>query len=47
MDGHYDRRTNTITDGRGIPGKPYGTRKLDHAVRTSPSTGVGILGIPG
>ena len=47
VDGHYGWRTNTITDGKGIPGKQYGTRKLDTAVRTSPSTGVRILGIPG
>ena len=47
MDGHYGWRTHTITDGKDIPGKPYGTRKLDPNVHTSPSTGVGILGMPG
>ena len=47
VDGHYGWRTHTITDGKDIPGKPYGTRKLDPTVHTSPSTGIGILGMPG
>ena len=27
VDGHYGWRTHTITYGKGIPGKPYGTQK--------------------
>ena len=45
--GQYGWRTHTITDGKDIPGTPYETHKLDPAVHTSPSTAIGVLGMPG
>ena len=39
-------RTHTISDGKPLPGVS-GVRKIDPSIPVSPSTGVGILGMPG
>ena len=45
--GLFGWATHTISDGKVKPGMPYEAIKLDPAIHTSPSTALGVLGMPG
>ena len=45
--GGFGWTTHTITDGKPKPGQDMGDGKLDPAIYTSPSTALGVLGMPG
>ena len=45
--GYFGWTTHTISDGKIKPGQEIGVVKLDPAIYTSPSTALGVLGMPG
>lgn len=46
--GYFGWTTHTITDGKPKPGGPdFGVAKIDPSIPFSPSTALGILGMPG
>lgn len=44
---NFGWRSHTITDGKDKLGDPWPSVKLDTAVHSSPSTALGVLGMPG
>ena len=47
VEGYFGWTTHAIYEGKVKPGMPYEAIKLDTAIHTSPSTALGVLGLPG